>query len=41
MQKDRLKANQATAVLAALAPLAGADNDDDPVTARFMSISFF
>jgi hypothetical protein len=33
VQKDRLKANQVAAVLEALAPFVGADNDDDPVTA--------
>ena len=33
MQKDRLKANQAAAVLDTLAPFVQADNDDDPVTA--------
>jgi hypothetical protein len=33
VQKDRLKANQATAVLDALAPFVQADHDDDPVTA--------
>jgi hypothetical protein len=33
VQKDRLKANQATAVLDTLAPFVQADNDDDPVTA--------
>ena len=33
VQKDRLKANQSGAVLAALAPFVGADSDDDPVTA--------
>jgi hypothetical protein len=33
VQKDRLKANQAAAVLDTLAPFVQADNDDDPVTA--------
>lgn len=33
MQKDRLKANQAAAVLETLAPFVSAENDDDPVTA--------
>jgi hypothetical protein len=33
LQKDRLKANQAAAVLDALAPFVQTDNDDDPVTA--------
>lgn len=33
VQKDRLKANPAAAVLDTLAPFVQADNDDDPVTA--------
>ena len=33
VQKERLKANQAAALLAALAPFAKAGSDDDPVTA--------
>lgn len=34
VQKERLKANQAAAVLSALAPFVQADQEDDPVTAR-------
>jgi hypothetical protein len=33
VQKERLKANQAAAVLDTLAPFVQADNNDDPVTA--------